>query len=274
MFRFFKKKIKKVVECRSRKCKQKCQACKLESLYKNPRNRYELAAMQSKSPDYETVVQAFRATRYNYGSRWTPEILGVYDILGNSPNNRHGGMLLYFGMQQNEPGDFLLHGFNKNSRLANCRNGRVVLTNRSFAAVTYDDVITLYSCDCVKYDNEVVYVVLCEVPNPKECREFVLKPQVKGLHPFEKYKGMVSMKDNCHFRDSLGRGLNKGYFPCKMDGHLKGLKFCDEFLVDEKLVKPVYMVAVRFQQSNVTAHKSPGFIALKTFAILSNLRNQ
>ena len=252
MFNFYKKKNKKISECRSWKCKSKCQACKLESQQKNPKNRYKLVAMEKKCSDYKIVVQAFRATRYKYENRWNPEILGVYNILGNSQNRENtvryqGGMLLYFGMQQNDAGDFLWEGFSRNGCLANCKNGQVVLTNSSFAAVTYSDVTSLYSCDCVRYDNEVAYVVLCEVPGPEKCREYELMPMTKGLHPFEKYKGRATMEDNCHFRDSLGRGLNKGYFPYKLDESPKGLRCCDEFLIGEKLVKPVYLVAVRFR---------------------------
>ena len=263
MFCCMRKKKKKAEKKKTTEPRKRCEACDLEKGVHRRENKYRVTPLKRTSHDHETVCRAFMATSWHTNARWTPEILRVYSIVGNSRNEENagvryeGGMLLYFGMRVDHADDFLWQGFGRTNRLSYgvSWNGQVRLTNSSFAAVTACD--PKYSgsgepwhrCECVPFANEVVHVVVCEVPRPEKCKVFDLEPKIKGLHPFEKYKGRVTMEDDCHFRDSMGRGLSKGslnFDGCSI-GDPVGERICDEFLVGDKLVKPVYLVAVRFR---------------------------
>ena len=251
MFNWFKREIN---ECRGWRCDHYCQACKIERFCPNPDHTYELEKMSTSSYDYKTICKAFRSTRYPFGKSWDPDILGVYNVYSRDTdaqkdtNERNGSMLLYFGIQ-NYTGinGFLKYGFNHYSRIYGNLE-RIPLNNSSFQAVNnFHKVSTHNSCQCVRFHNEVIFVVVCQVPGPETAKVFGnLEKDGRGTSPFEKYEGEYSLDDNCFFKDSLGRGLSRGLFPAEMKcAMLKGKKLCDVYSVDKSLVKPAYLVAVR-----------------------------
>ena len=220
--------------------------------------------MKRKNCDYKTIAEAFRATRYPYSKKWNPDILGVYKVLPNSDyrsdsvypdqvysesqNQRYpDSILLYYGVQLNGIEYFLRNGFSEGNKNSKIRSGKVILNNTSFGAVNYFNAgEPPFTCRCVRYVNDVIYVVVCEVPGLDKLMTFDREPPSRGLYPFEKYKGEFSLDDNCYYRDSLGRGLSRGVFPCKLVRPIKSKGGWDNFLVGVQLVKPVYLVAARF----------------------------
>ena len=220
--------------------------------------------MRRKSGDYETIVRAFRSTSYPYATKWKPDVLGVYGVTPNTKYQSRSVLpdqiysqsvaadhpnpaLLYHGMQLHSVGDFLRGGFSEGR--SKVRMGRVYLQNTSFGACNYHcPPSPPFTCGCVAWENDVIYVVVCQVPAIDGCLAYPYgrKPLSMGLHEFEKYAGRYSLHDNCHYRDSRNRGLSGGVFPRKLEGPIKALDVWDNFLVDARLVKPVYLVAARF----------------------------
>ena len=253
MFNWFKREIN---ECRGWRCDPYCDGCKLEKCneYDNAQDHiYKFKKMPASSPDYKTICKAFRATRYPFGDSWNPDILGIYNVVSansdvcEDSSVRKESMLLYLGYQKYTGiGGFLSKGLNYCQTLNPVE--RITLNNTSFQATNnHYHVLQANSCTCVRHNNEVIFVMVCEVPGPKEAKVFgQSEMEGRGEHPFEKYKGEYSLDDNCFFKDSLGRGLSRGRFPAEIKcAMLKGKKLCDVYSVDKSLVKPAYLVAVR-----------------------------
>ena len=246
MFSWFKREVN---ECRSWRCDRYCQGCKIERFNRDT-NKYNVAPMPPSGDDYKTLCSAFRATRYPFPVGWDPDILGVYEIGAGEKDTRvkteagenKSPSLLYFGIQRTGINLFLQDGFRHYSD----SNERIMLNNTSFQAVNNHQRAGT-SCDCVRSCYDVIYVVVCEVPNASEAVVFARRQaEGRGKHPFEKHEGEFSLDDNSYFKDNQGRGLSRGLFPAKMDcAMLKGMKLCDVFSVDRELVRPVYLIAVR-----------------------------
>ena len=253
MFNWFKREIN---ECRGSRCDPHCDGCKLERWNEYDDGLqdhiYKFKKMPANNPDYKTICKAFRATRYPFGDSWNPDILGVYNVVSTNSdlqkdsNERKESMLLYVSYQTWTGIDgFITRGLN-NENLKPLQ--RITLNNTSFQATNnHHLVVPSNHCTCVRRSNEVIFVVICEVPGPKEAKVFgQSEMEGRGEHPFEKYKGEYSLDDNCFFKDSMGRGMSRGLFPVKMKcARLKGTQLCDVFSVDKSLVKPAYLVAVR-----------------------------
>ena len=234
MFSILKTKRRSVNECRSWRCKSGCNGCKLENVQQQ-NFRYKLEAVKSSRRDYREVVEAVRSVRHIKDNRWNPDVLGVYKVASDQPDTWQRPQQttrLYFGMQKNKLEDFLLKGFSRGNSLANCSHGQVVLNNSSFSAVSYFLGDSRFKCDCVNFDNEVVYVILCDVISPPEAPKKMVR--------YRNYR--MPTKD----RSFSDRCSDNEYFPAKMLEDPRGLQICDEYLVGEKMVKPSYLVAVRF----------------------------
>ena len=142
-------------------------------------------------------------------------------------------------MQKNGVEDFLRRGFTPGNELANCGDGQVLLSSSALAAVSYFRGDSRFRCECVSYDNEVVYAVLCDVVSPPQpCRGFDRTPR------------KISQKARCSGREAPVRSSpvvrNKEYLCARPVEDPKGLQCCNEYLVGVKLVTPVYLVALRF----------------------------